>query len=158
MKMISFSLLYWFVVTSYAAKPSKIPSDTKVGKELYEQYCQGCHGSIDKPDPSSKESSEDTSKIEQNNSQKTSHPESETDTKSPSQNHNTLEHPKELRSTLSKDIVIIGQHVIPSIESTTYSKDVWLMWVLEGKGMMPAYNQVFHATDALKIKTYLDGL
>ena len=58
----------------------------------------------------------------------------------------------------SNEIEIIGTSVIPTLKEKTYSSEEWLKWVLEGTKTMPGYNQILHPTDALKIKTYLDGL
>ena len=181
-------MLYFFILISFAAKPSKIPSDAKVGKELFQQYCQGCHGQLEaetsKKETSNKETSDSKSpelksskKMEETDTHKQV-PSTNTSTNEKSQSSETIsptDMNKEnvskenvskdnsdsmlvLSTMVSSEIRINSGQIVPSITNTTYSEEDWLNWVLEGRGMMPSYNQVFHATDALKIKAYLDGL
>ena len=161
-------MLYFMILTSFAEKPSKIPSDTKVGKELFQQHCQGCHQLPKSEDAvvnnaNSQHLDSQNSEIATDENISSDSPEDsnmQTSIKDPLLT-NQEDNRKEiipLLSVSSNEIHIINEQSIPSITSRTYSNEDWLTWVLQGKGMMPSYGEIFHSTDALKIKAYLDGL
>ena len=169
-------MLYFLILISFAEKPSKIPSDTKVGRELFQQHCQGCHQLPESEDSTVKNSDSEqqdfhNSEVATDENLSNDTPEEDSNIKTSQQKESLQKeslqkesHEKNsepsipLRSLSSNEIHIINGQSIPSITTTTYSNEDWLKWVLQGKGMMPSYSQVFHATDALKIKAYLDGL
>ena len=62
------------------------------------------------------------------------------------------------KQSLSSPIELKGQKEVPSLLDKSYSENEWMTWVLLGEGMMPSYSEILHSTDAIKIKTYLDGL
>ena len=167
-------IIYLTLASLYASKPSKIPSSSKVGQELYEQYCAGCHGTVGeenqgkkkqgKEDQEKKDKEKDNleisekskdQQIEESNAKNTNEP---TDT-SRSKKITNLDTTAFLsKQSLSSPIELKGQKEVPSLFDKSYSENEWMTWVLLGEGMMPSYSEILHSTDAIKIKTYLDGL
>ena len=164
-------IIYLTIASLYASKPSKIPRDPKVGKELYEQYCSGCHGQVKQENDNKENDNKENDNKENDNNDMNSEFENERIKESKTQNINKhRSQSKEIqpngldtlsifsKQSLSSPIALKGQREVPSLLENSYSENEWMKWVLVGEGMMPGYSEVIHATDAIKIKVYLDGL
>ena len=152
-------IIYLTIASLYASKPSKIPSSPKVGQELYEQYCSGCHGKVDKEE----EDKEDENANEKSENVRTEN--IKTQNTNPPATLSKQTQPSGLdtlavlsKKSLSSPIEFNGKKEIPSLFENSYSEKEWIKWVLVGEGMMPGYSEILHSTDAIKIKSYLDGL
>jgi hypothetical protein len=148
--------LYFVVTNLYASKPSKLPSATKVGKELYHLYCEGCHGYIKDKENNDDKKIDDTEEPEKKEPEKKEPEKKEVEENNKKSTVTSSLSPSQLKS--SSAIEIRGLQDIPSLKDKEYSQEEWIEWVLEGKGIMPGYSEILHSTDAIKIKTYLDGL
>jgi len=167
-------IMYLTIASLYASKPSKIPSSPKVGQELYEQYCAGCHGTVGeedqgkedqgKEDQGKKDKEKDNleiseeskdQQIEDSNAKNTN----EQTGQSNSKKITSLDtNPLLSKQSLSSPIELKDPKEVPSLFDRSYSESEWITWVLLGEGMMPSYSEILHSTDAIKIKIYLDGL
>ena len=157
-------IIYLTIASLYASKPSKIPSSPKVGQELYEQYCSGCHGIVGEENQEKKDKEKDNleiseksidQQIEESNVKNTNEPTDTYDSKKITNLDTTTRLSKQ---SLASPIAFKGKKEIPSLLDKSYSENEWMTWVLLGEGMMPSYSEILHSTDAIKIKTYLDGL